>query len=72
MIRKSEYGFSSRQSGTRLRADYAQIKEIERDDNLKKSHHAPAYRYRSVLAYRNGVAGIMPRRDLAPRNHDGG
>jgi hypothetical protein len=27
--------------GTRLRGDHAQIKAIERDDDSKKSHHAP-------------------------------
>jgi hypothetical protein len=28
--------------GTRLRRDHAQIKEIERDDDSKKNHPAPA------------------------------
>jgi hypothetical protein len=49
MIRKTKYRFLRDKRG-----DNAQMKEIERDYNLKKSHHAPAYRYRSVLAYRNG------------------
>src|SRR3954471_23131925 len=36
--------------GTRLRGDHAQIKEMERDDYSKKSHHAPARARRAACS----------------------
>jgi hypothetical protein len=42
-------GFPSRQRGTRLRGDHAQIKELERDDDSKKSHPALAVVFQEVV-----------------------
>jgi len=43
-------GFPRDISGTRLRGDHAPIKEMERDDDSKKSHRALAARGYSAAA----------------------
>jgi len=44
-----------------LRGDHAQIKEIERDDDSKKSHRAPAARGYSAAACDRLLDGSMRR-----------
>jgi hypothetical protein len=46
--------FSRDKRGTRLRGDHAQIKEIERDDDSKKRHHALAMLPPDAILHREG------------------
>src|SRR6266850_4605862 len=58
MIRESGYRFSLGTNAKRLPGDHAQIKEIERDDDSKESHHA-LDRGSGLLSMKRKIAAIF-------------